>query len=240
MVIYADQLEVMLKRHSFVNEICQDKEGLEAYRVFLTFKKAIETKLEDLENLLRQQILRNLNAQNLNEEAEKFIKEAGDFAMNDLLILRKRILERMQNLQQNTVVIKEAPQRKELLQLTAYLKDKIPNLQREILNHLEATYTTFELGKEIVVPRLSKVLIDHEGQARPANFNSKIMRVTRFTLKDKPVYLVGLHQPVMYQGSHNSTNYNSQNGAHTLIYKIHEGTNLTQSILEHTFEVSHE
>lgn len=168
MVIYADQLEVMLKRHSFVNEICQDKEGLEAYRVFLTFKKAIETKLEDLENLLRQQILRNLNAQNLNEEAEKFIKEAGDFAMNDLLILRKRILERMQNLQQNTVVIKEAPQRKELLQLTAYLKDKIPNLQREILNHLEATYTTFELGKEIVVPRLSKVLIGKAQEyARP-------------------------------------------------------------------------
>jgi len=45
---------------------------------------------------------------------------------------------------------------------------------------------------------------------------------------------------MMYAGSFNSSSYNSQNKPHTLIYKIHRGTDLTTHLLEHVFEVNHE
>ncbi|CAK84009.1 unnamed protein product (macronuclear) [Paramecium tetraurelia] len=238
-IIYMKQIDKLLKRHTNVNEIIQDKQGLEAFNVFRSFKTAIEDRLNQLEDELRLLILKLVNDQKMNDQGYKFLQSLNQFNEQDIKELRLFLINQQQNIQNNQINLKEKESKQQLVQLTSYLQDKIPNIQKSMIDQLDCVNSTFYTKTERV-ERLRKVWIADDGQSKPSIFDKSTIRANVFQVREKQLYLIGIFQPILYKGSYNSTNYDSQVKTPKLIYKLHEDTNLTKYIFKQHKVLEHD
>ncbi|CAD8204224.1 unnamed protein product [Paramecium octaurelia] len=239
-IIYMKQIDLLLKRNSNVNEFSQDRLGLETFNIYREFKKTVLNQLNLLEEELRIIISNFVNDPQINQYAYKFLKSINDFGIEDLEDLREYLLKEKKDIQKNQVTLKESQSKQKLIGLKDQLNEKIPHLQKEVLNHLDCVNRVF-LTQSQRIDRLKKICITDEGLSQPSVFNNNIIRINQFQIRDTPLYLVGIYQPMLYKGSYNSTNYDSQSKSSFLItYKLHLGNDLTKYILKEKKRLEHE
>ncbi|CAK61185.1 unnamed protein product (macronuclear) [Paramecium tetraurelia] len=176
----------------------------------------------------------------MNQYAYKFLKSINDFGKEDLEDLREYLLKEKKDIQKNQVTLKESQNKQKLIELKDYLNERIPHLQKEVLNQLDCVNRIFYTQSERI-DRLKKVWITEEGLSQPSVFNKNTIRVNQFQIRDKPLYLIGIYQPMLYKGSYNSTNYDSQSkSSFQITYKLHLGHDLTKYILKEKIILEHE
>ncbi|CAD8201656.1 unnamed protein product [Paramecium pentaurelia] len=239
-IIYMKQIDVLLKRNTNVNEISQDKFGLEAYNIYREFKKTIQNQLNQLEEELRIIINNLVNDSKINQYGYKFLQTINEFNKDDIEDLRKYLIKEQQDIQKNQVILKENQNQKKIIELKDYLQNQIPNIQKDILNQLDCVNRIFYTNSQRI-DRLKKVWITDEGLSQPSIFDKNTIRVNQFQIRDKPLYLIGIYQPMLYKGSYNSSNYDSQSKSSLkLTYKLHLGNDLTKQIFKEHKILEHE
>ncbi|CAD8122056.1 unnamed protein product [Paramecium sonneborni] len=239
-IIYMKQIDVLLKRNSNVNEFSQDQLGLETYNIYRDFKKAIQNRLNSLEEELRVIILKLVNDQKINQYGYKFLQSINDFGSDDIQDLRQYLIKEQKEIQKNQIILKENQSKQTLINLKEYLSDQIPNIQKEVFDQLDSLSSTFYSNTQRI-DRLQKVLITDDGLSQPSIFDQNTIRVVQFEVRDKPLYITGIYQPMLYKGSYNSTNYDSQTQSQfKIIYKLHEGYDLSKYIYKENKMLEHE
>ncbi|KAM3136322.1 hypothetical protein pb186bvf_011621 [Paramecium bursaria] len=229
-IMFVKDIELYLNTHSNANKLISDPIGLQTLHLFQSYRKKIETKLADLELELRQIILGLVDDQKYRELGEKFLKEAVDFQKADLILLKQTLLQ-MTAIQNNKLIKPQDQNEQKLQKLKAQLDQSLKQIEQQTMATLECLNIQYYYNTSLI-KRLQKVWIDDNGSAKPAVHMFNTLRSYNVRIKDKPIYLAGIHQPILYKGQHEGTSYDSQKNPHTLIYSIYDKNDLKKPIFE--------